>query len=105
MDKGVCAVRLGARLGRCARLRARVPDELPSGDRTTPDPRLVARSWQRVRAQGLSPEPGDPLSPVAPGQGEKPRTESSLSRVLPELRTGAALRPPFAWTAAVRAVG
>ena len=54
MDEAVCAIRPGTDVGRYARLLARTHDALLSGDRPPVDPRrLVARSWQRVRAQVL----------------------------------------------------
>ncbi|MGQ0573429.1 MAG: GAF domain-containing protein [Pseudonocardia sp.] len=87
MDEGVCAIRPGTDVARHARLLARVHDALLSGDRPPADPRrLVARSWQRVRAQGVDPDLGDPPGPLDPGQVEVRRTRSPLARVLPELR-------------------
>ena len=54
VDEGVCAVRPGTDIGRHARMLARVHDALLAGDRPPATPRrLVARSWERVRAQGV----------------------------------------------------
>lgn len=87
MDEGVCAVRSGVDVSRHARLLARVHDALLSGDRLPADPRvLVARSWQRARAQGVNPDLGDPPGPVGADEVEQRRTVSPLQRVLPELR-------------------
>lgn len=87
MDEGVCAVRAGTDVGRHARLLARVHDALLSGDRPPADPRvLVARSWQRARAQGVDPDLGDPPGPLDAGEVEQRRSASLLQRVLPELR-------------------
>lgn len=87
MDDGVCAVRPGVDLGRHARLLARVHDALLAGDRPPARPReLVARSWTRVRGQGVSPDLGHPPGPVAPEEVERRRLSSPLARVLPELR-------------------
>lgn len=87
VDDGVCAVRPGVDLGRHARLLARVHDAVLSGDRPPADPRrLVARSWRRVRAQGVDPDLGDPPDPLAPQWVERRRSTSPLARVLPELR-------------------
>ena len=66
---GVCAVRPGTDLGRHARMLARVHDATLSGD---PAPaqsrRLVARSWNRVLAQGVNPDAGDPPGPLGVGE-------------------------------------
>ncbi|WP_214367056.1 GAF domain-containing protein [Pseudonocardia sp. H11422] len=87
VDEGVCAIRPGIDLGRHARMLARVHDALLSGDRPPADPRqLVARSWQRVRAQGVDPDLGDPPGPAGADEVEQRRMRSPLSRVLPELR-------------------
>ncbi|NMH96134.1 GAF domain-containing protein [Pseudonocardia acidicola] len=87
VDEGVCAIRPGIDLGRHARMLARVHDALLSGDRPPADPRrLVARSWQRVRAQGVDPDLGDPPGPIGPDEVEQRRVRSPLHRVLPELR-------------------
>lgn len=85
---GVCAVRPGTDLGRHARLLARVHDAVLSGDPVPAQARgLVARSWSRVRAQGVDPDAGDPPGPLDTGQVEQRRTTSPLAAVLPELRT------------------
>ncbi|MFC5993073.1 GAF domain-containing protein [Pseudonocardia hispaniensis] len=87
MDEGVCAIRPGIDVGRHARLLARVHDALLSGDRPPAHPRrLVARSWQRVRAQGVDPDLGAPPDPVAAAEVERRRAQSPLRAVLPELR-------------------
>jgi hypothetical protein len=87
VDEGVCAVRPGTDIARHARLLARVHDALLSGDRPPARPRrLVARSWQRVRAQGVDPDVGNPRGPVAAEELERRRVSSPLQRVLPELR-------------------
>jgi transcriptional regulator of acetoin/glycerol metabolism len=86
-DDEVCAIRPGVDLGRHARMLARVHDAVLSGDRPPAPPRrLVARSWQRVRAQGVDPDLGDPPGPVPPEQVELRRQRSALHAVLPELR-------------------
>jgi hypothetical protein len=88
VDEGVCAVRSGVDVGRHARLLARIHDALLSGDRPPADPRvLVARSWQRARAQGVDPDLGDPPGPAGAGEVEPRRGISPLQRVLPELRS------------------
>jgi hypothetical protein len=88
MDDAVCAIRPGVDVGRHARVLARVHEALLSGDRPPADPRrLVARSWWRVRAQGVDPDLGDPPGPVPPAEVERRRAASPLRRVLPELRT------------------
>ena len=85
---GVCAVRPGTDLGRHARMLARVHDATLSGD---PAPaqsrRLVARSWNRVLAQGVNPDAGDPPGPLGVGEVEQRRSSSTLAAVLPELRS------------------
>ena len=87
MDDGVCAIRPGIDVGRHARMLAKVHDALLSGDRPPADPRrLVARSWRRVRAQGVDPDLGDPPGPLSVEQVEHRRIGSPLHRVLPELR-------------------
>jgi hypothetical protein len=87
VDEGVCAIRPGVDVVRHARMLARVHNALLSGDRPPADPRrLVARSWQRVRAQGVDPDLGDPPGPVGLEEVEQRRAGSPLSRVLPELR-------------------
>ncbi|MGD9525499.1 GAF domain-containing protein [Pseudonocardia sp.] len=87
MDEAVCAIRPGMDVARYAHLLARVHDALLSGDRPPAHPRrLVARSWQRVRAQGVDPDLGDPPDPLGPAEVERRRARSPLGRVLPELR-------------------
>ena len=87
MDEAICAVRPGVDVGRHARLLARVHDALLSGDRPPARPRgLVARSWQRVRAQGVDPDLGEPPGPAPADEVERRRAGSPLQRVLPELR-------------------
>jgi GAF domain-containing protein len=86
-DDGVCAVGPGVDIGRHARILARVHDALLSGQRPPASPRrLVARSWQRVRAQGVDPDQGSPPGPVSADEVERRRAGSPLQRVLPELR-------------------
>jgi GAF domain len=86
-DEGVCAVRPGTDIGRHARMLARVHDALLSGDRPPAAPRrLVARSWERVRAQGVDPDLGHPSGPLPAADVERRRIVSPLHRVLPELR-------------------
>ncbi|MDN5861380.1 MAG: GAF domain-containing protein [Pseudonocardia sp.] len=87
MNEAVCAVRPGTDVQRHARMLARVHDALLSGDRPPADPRsLVARSWKRVRAQGVDPDLGAPPGPVPVDEVERRRSTSPLQRVLPELR-------------------
>lgn len=87
MDEGVCAVRSGVDVARHARMLARVHDALLSGDRLPADPRgMVARSWRRVRAQGVDPDLGDPPDLMGADRVEARRAASPLQRVLPELR-------------------
>jgi hypothetical protein len=87
VDDGICAIRPGTDVRRHARLLARTHDALLSGDRPSVHPRrLVARSWQRVRAQGVDPDRGDPPGPVSAVEVEQRRTTSPMRRVLPELR-------------------
>lgn len=86
-DEGVCAIRPGVDLGRYARTLSQVHDALLAGDRPPADPRrLVARSWQRVRAQGVDPDRREPPAPAAVDEVEQRRVRSPLARVLPELR-------------------
>jgi GAF domain len=86
-DEGVCAVRPGTDIGRHARMLARVHDALLSGDRPPAAPRrLVARSWERVRAHGVDPDLGHPPGPLPAADVERRRVVSPLHRVLPELR-------------------
>jgi hypothetical protein len=86
-DEGVCAVRPGTDIGRYARVLSRVHDALLSGDRPPARPRrLVARSWERVRAQGVDPDVGRPAAPLPATEVERRRAGSPLNRVLPELR-------------------
>jgi GAF domain len=85
-DEGVCAVRPGVDPGRYARLLARVHDALLSGQPPPAHPRqLVARSWQRVLAQGVDPDRHAP-GPIPVDEVERRRVASPLHRVLPELR-------------------
>ena len=87
VDEAVCAIRPGTDVGRHARMLARVHEALLSGDRPPVVPRrLVARSWMRVRAQGVDPDLGDPPGPVSPDEVEQRRMRSPLVPVLPELR-------------------
>jgi hypothetical protein len=87
VDEGVCAIRPGTDVGRYARLLARTHDALLSGDRPPVDPRgLVARSWQRVQAQGVDPDRREPPGPLDASQVEQRRARSPLHQVLPELR-------------------
>jgi hypothetical protein len=87
VDEAVCAIRPGTDVARHARMLARVHDALLSGDRPPAVPRrLVVRSWQRARAQGVDPDLGDPPGPLAADEVEQRRTRSPLVRVLPELR-------------------
>jgi hypothetical protein len=85
--RGVCAVRPGTDVGRHARVLAHLHDAVLAGASPSPQIRsLVARSWQRVRAQGVDPEHGEPAGPLAADQVERRRSGSPLQRVLPELR-------------------
>jgi GAF domain len=87
VDEGVCAIRPGTDVSRYARLLARTHDALLSGDRPPIDPRgLVARSWQRVQAQGVDPDRHEPPGPLDASQVERRRSTSLLQGVLPELR-------------------
>jgi len=86
-DSGVCAVRPGVDVGRHARTLAHLHDAALAGDRPSAELRtLVARSWQRVLAQGVDPEHGEPAGPLAADEVERRRAGSPLQRVLPELR-------------------
>jgi hypothetical protein len=86
-DEEVCAIRPGVDLGRYARMLALVHDAVLSGALPPAPPRrLVARSWQRVREQGVDPDRGDPPGPVPVEQVEQRRERSPLQPVLPELR-------------------
>ena len=68
MDEAVCAIRSGTDVGRHARVLARTHDALLSGGRPPIDPRrLVARPWQRVRAQGVDPSSPFVTASDAPG--------------------------------------
>ena len=72
MDEAVCAIRPGTDVARHAHLLAQVHDALLSGSRPPAHPRrLVARSWQRVRAQGVDPDLGDPPDPLGPAEVER----------------------------------
>ncbi len=87
VDEAVCAIRPGTDVARHARMLARVHDALLSGDRPPAAPRrLVVRSWQRARAQGVDPDLGDPPGPLAADEVEQRRARSPLVPVLPELR-------------------
>ncbi len=84
MDEAVCAIRPGTDVGRYARLLARTHDALLSGDRPPVDPRrLVARSWQRVRAQGVDPDRREPPGPLDASQVEQRRARSRCTRCCP----------------------
>ncbi|MBC3191583.1 GAF domain-containing protein [Pseudonocardia sp. C8] len=84
----ICAVRPGTDLGRHARMLSQLHDAVLSGD-AAPDRarRLIARSWDRVRAQGVNPDAGDPPGPLDAGQVEQRRSTSPLVPVLPALRS------------------
>jgi GAF domain len=87
VDEAVCAIRPGTDVGGHARMLARVHEALLSGDRPPAVPRRrVARSWMRVRAQGVDPDLGDPPGPLALDEVEQRRMRSPLVPVLPELR-------------------
>jgi hypothetical protein len=87
VDEAVCAIRPGTDVGRYARLLARTHDALLSGGRPPIHPRrLVARSWQRVQAQGVDPDRREPDGPLDATLVEQRRVRSSLHQVLPELR-------------------
>lgn len=84
----ICAVRPGTDLGRHARMLSRLHEAVLSGDAAPDRARgLVARSWDRVRAQGVDPDAGDPPGPLDAGAVEQRRAGSPLVAVLPELRT------------------
>jgi len=84
----ICAVRPGTDLGRHARMLSRLHDAVLSGDAAPGRARsLVARSWDRVRAQGVNPDAGDPPGPLDAGVVERRRSESPLVPVLPALRS------------------
>jgi transcriptional regulator of acetoin/glycerol metabolism len=88
VDDAVCAIRPGTDVVRYARLLAGTHDALLSGRRPPVDPRrLVARSWQRVRAHGVDPDRGEPPGPLPALQVERRRGTSPLHRVLPEVRS------------------
>ena len=83
MDDVVCAIRPGTDV----RLLARPHDALLFGGRPPVDPRrLVAPSWQRVRAQGVDPDRCEPPRHLDAPQFEQRRLTSQLHQVLPELR-------------------
>jgi hypothetical protein len=85
--RAVCAVRPGTDVGRHAKVLAHLHDAVLAGASPSPEIRsLVARSWQRVRAQGVDPEHGEPVGPLAADEVERRRSGSPLQRVLPELR-------------------
>jgi len=84
----ICAVRPGTDLGRHARMLSRLHEAALSGDKAPGRARsLVARSWDRVRAQGVDPDAGDPPGPLDAGTVERRRSESPLVPVLPALRS------------------
>ncbi|MBN9799212.1 GAF domain-containing protein [Pseudonocardia alni] len=87
---GVCAVRPGTDLGRHARMLSRLHDAVLSGDARPDDTargrRLVTRSWDRVRAQGVDPDAGEPPGPLDAAVVEQRRATSPLVPVLPALR-------------------
>lgn len=87
---GVCAVRPGTDLGRHARMLSRLHDAVLSGDARPGDTargrRLVTRSWDRVRAQGVDPDAGEPPGPLDAAVVEQRRATSPLAPVLPALR-------------------
>ncbi|WP_224387866.1 GAF domain-containing protein [Pseudonocardia sp. ICBG1293] len=80
----------GTDLGRHARMLSRLHDAVLSGDARPGDTargrRLVTRSWDRVRAQGVDPDAGDPPGPLDAAVVEQRRATSPLVPVLPALR-------------------
>lgn len=87
MDNGVCAVLRGTDLRQHAHLLHRVHDAAMSGSALPATPRdLVLRSWQRVQAYGVSPDPRPHIEPARPEVIEHRRESSPLSRVIGELR-------------------
>ncbi|GAA1834123.1 GAF domain-containing protein [Pseudonocardia ailaonensis] len=85
--EAVCALRPGTDVGRHARTLAHLHDAVLAGDAPPDAVRgLVARSWERVLAQGVDPEHGEPGGPLGADEVERRRTSSPLHRVLPELR-------------------
>jgi hypothetical protein len=87
VDDVVCAIRPGTDVRRYARLLARTHDAMFSGGPPPIDPRrLVARPWQRVRAQGVDPDRCEPPRHLDASQVEQRRLTSPLYQVLPELR-------------------
>ena len=87
-QSSICAVRPGTDLGRHARMLSRLHDAVLSGDADPDRARgLVARSWHRVRAQGVDPDAGDPPGPLDAGVVEQRRSTSPLVPALSTLRS------------------
>lgn len=87
MDDGVCAVTRTTDLRRYARRLAAAHDVAMTGGRPSDDVRrLVRRSWERVRAGGLDPDPRPLADPAGPEVVEARRARSPLTGVMPELR-------------------
>lgn len=86
-DAGVCAVTRGTDLRRYARVLHQAHDATMAGARPPADVRgLVRRSWDRVRAHGLDPDPRPLADPAGPEIVETRRAASPLTGVMPELR-------------------
>ncbi len=86
-DDGVCAVGRGTDLRRYARRLHQAHDATMAGGPAPADVRgLVRRSWNRVRAYGVDPDPRPLADPAGPDVVESRRAASPLTGVLPELR-------------------
>ncbi|UGU29921.1 transcriptional regulator [Mycolicibacterium smegmatis] len=74
-------------LARHARLLSDIRDAVLSGQQPPRPPRpLVARSWERLCAHGISPDDCARSNPVSLSEVENRRSRSDLRKVLPELR-------------------
>jgi hypothetical protein len=84
---GVCAVARGTDLRRYARRLHQAHDVTMAGGPAPADVRgLVRRSWTRVRAYGVDPDPRPLADPAGPEVVESRRAASPLTGVMPELR-------------------
>ena len=82
------AVASGVDLPRHARLLIRVHDAVLSGEQPPALPRdVVARSWSRLQAGGVSPDHCADVEPADFSEIEARRTRTALRTVLPELRS------------------
>src|SRR3546814_13817670 len=82
------AVVPGTDLSQHARLLSRVHDAVLSGQEPPAQPRtVVARSWSRVAAGGLTPDHCGASTVADFSELEARRSRTALRSVLPELRT------------------